>query len=196
MTLDVEEQLTDVEVRLGETLCAFAVFKILNERADKESDASLNAKIQVHGQFWQATLVGQQTVHILGIGALVDKRPDVASLVSVLKLVRSKLPDDIATDIESRLTAMKTKYSDYRHKLFGHTAIDRRAIIDKFNAEEFTLEEHAADLADLEYVFKLLFQASRGSPLPTVASAKKMHFPYRQSVERTEADTHALLTAL
>jgi hypothetical protein len=52
MTTDVEEQLKDVEVRLGETLCAFAVFKVLNERGDKESDATLSAKIQNHSQFW------------------------------------------------------------------------------------------------------------------------------------------------
>jgi hypothetical protein len=120
----------------------------------------------------------------------------VASLASVFRAIGSKLPTDVAADIESRLSVLKARYSRYRHKLFGHTAVDRRAIVDEYNAEKFTFGEQGADLVELEYVFKVLFEAYCGRSLPTFESAKKMIFPYKQHMERTEADTNALLTGL
>jgi len=130
----IEEQFTDIKNRLGETVCAFEVFRVLNEMCDKDVDPELNKKIQKHGMFWQAVLVGQHTVYIMGIGALLDARSDVASLYSVLKLLRKKIPAEVFRDINERLTRIGGRYLIYRHKIFGHNDLYRRDVIAQFNA--------------------------------------------------------------
>ncbi|MBU2805781.1 hypothetical protein HF668_11630 [Acidithiobacillus ferridurans] len=86
------EMLGIVQWRLTETLSAFAVLRMVNERANESVNADLHAKINARRGFWRTVQVALHTTVVIGIFALVDRKTDSATLQSVLERLGNKVP--------------------------------------------------------------------------------------------------------
>ena len=197
MPSTLEAQLENVQTRLGETLEVFAISYAINEHCDATVDAAANKAINRLGGFWQASLLSYQTTLFMGINAILDKESsDSATLYSALREIESRAVGILPANLESTLDAIRNKYKKLRHKLFGHNDKKRQKFVDEFNASGFTWPSLEADLQQLEYVFKVLFEAMRGRPIPSVEDAQTMQFPYAAYVTRAKKDTLTLIGEL
>lgn len=195
MPKNIEDHLLTIETRLGETLEAFVVARQINEACNKETSPALNAAINRRGGFWQAVLVSLQTTQFVGINALLDRNSnDSATLYLVAnELERTNPAGVLPPTLIADLDVIRDRYKKYRHKLFGHNDKDRDNVINNFNNAGFTWQSLSQDLFELEYAFKVLFEAMRGRPIPSKERAKEIQFPYNVSVERAAKDTAAIL---
>jgi hypothetical protein len=208
MSNSVEDQRQVVQVRLEETLVAFQIGRLINERADQTVNPDLNVKIQERGGFWQATLLSHQSVLFTGLDALLDdKRNDVATLYSYAKAVDGLADTTVPFDLLSNLPAIRNKYKTYRHKLFAHTDFDRPEFAKQFDGEGFTFQTLGDDLTELEYVYKALsylathaqmISTARDAQWKVVTRAKvgRLNFPYEAYVAKVIDDTERLLSDL
>lgn len=198
----IESQLQTVQMRLSEALQSAVISRLINERGDAEVDGTLNAAIQARGGFWYATLVAHQTTLFISISALLDKGRDVASLYSILAAIETEIPDRISEEfrgtlrpLRPELDAIGNKYNKLRHKLFGHTDLERGKFMAQFDAAGFTHLSIAKDLEQLEYVFKVLFAVGSGHD-HVPQRGEILHYPYSMHVAAVQRDTDALLNDL
>lgn len=193
----LEDQLDTIQTRLGETLEVFAIANAINERADPSVDPDLNKAINRLGGFWQASLLAYQTTLFMGINAILDKENgDSATLYSAMRALTATTPGILPVDLEQKLDTIRNRYKKLRHKLFGHNDMERQKYVDEFNASGFTWPSLESDLRELEYIFKILFEAVRGRAIPSVQDAPRLKFPYQAHVERAQRDIATLLGEL
>lgn len=193
----LEQQLQVVEPRLSETLESFEVSRKINELCDRTANPALANVIDSHAGFWQATLAAHQAAMLMGINALLDEHStDSATLYSVYREIDALRPGVLPPDLKATLDKVRTKYKKFRHKLFGHNDLKRDRVVKQFNDAGFTWVSLAADLNELDFTFKVLFEAVSGRPIPTRADAERILFPYSEAVKRAAADTERLLMSL
>jgi len=194
---ELEEQIFKaIGPRLGETLSAFEALSTINRVANPDDGPDIFERvINKYPRFWETVLLGEQSTVIVGIGALCDKRKDVASIQSLLDDLSPQMDAALAADLAMRLDKVRDKYVRYRHKLFGHTDKDSQGWAAKFDNAGFNFEDMRSDLDELSYVFKVLFEQVSGRKLPTFDEAKQMHFPYEDRAKGAREQTEALLRA-
>jgi hypothetical protein len=188
----IRELLETVEWRLEETIAAFTVTRAINERCMNDVSLNLKERINSRSGFWKPVTVGLQTTVFLGICAILDKNSDdSATLYLILKKLKNTRPElpTIPANLEIDLDVIRTRYSRFRHKLFGHNDINREVIANIFDEAGFTWDSIASDLAELEYIFKVLWHLESGNNIPDRPSAEKMIYPYRMFVAKSQIDT-------
>jgi hypothetical protein len=186
-------------MRLSEALQSAVISQLIHERGDAEVDGTLNAAIQRRGGFWYATLLAHQTTLFICISALLDNSKNVASFYSILAAIEAEIPDEIPEEfrdtLRPSLDAIGNRYNRLRHKLFGHTDLERKKFMAQFDAAGFTHLSIANDLEELEYVFKVLFAIGSGHE-HVPQRGEILHYPYSMHVAAVQRDTDALLNDL
>lgn len=189
----INDLLETVGIRLGETLEAFAAIKTISVYC-RDKPALIDYFNE--NMFWRNVYAAFQIAVFTGIYSLVDKRKDCATLCLVgeefNKATPGRIPDQFLID----LIDVRDRYGKYRHKVFAHTDVGRANLADAFDAEGFTWESISADLAKLEYAFKVLGQVMEGKPITTPEETSRMLNIYTLAAGKVADDTQKLLKAL
>ncbi|RUR68694.1 hypothetical protein EJP67_16655 [Variovorax guangxiensis] len=193
MSISLLDQLETVSARLEETLSAFQIAKVVNEEANAEANAALNAAINQRSLFWTTVMNSAQSTYFIGMFALLDTDKDSASLYSLIQEIEKTNPNSIPADLKPSLATIKTRYKQFRHKLFGHNDKNREAFAQRLNAAGFTWTSIAADMGTLDHAFKVLHELAKGRQVPAPADSQKMRFAYNLAVEGVVEHTRALL---
>lgn len=189
-------QLRLVEDRLAETWEALTVQRVLNERANMDNSPQLNAAIKKHSGFWRVVNLSLQSSIFIGLFALLDKRPSNASMYSILKHAKQQRPDPSLNTFDADLDALLSKYSKYRHKIFGHNDQKRNDVIAQFNAEGFTWESLENDIVRIDHIWKTIWLLHRGDAAPTEKRSKAFHFPHNSSRRSVSEHTEEFLKTI
>lgn len=189
-------QLRLVEDRLSETWEALVVQRVINERANKEGNPQLNAIINKHPGFWRVVNFSLQSGIFVGLFALLDKGPSSASMYSILKHAKQQHPDPSLNSLEATLDALRSKYSKYRHKIFGHNDQKRNDVIAQFNEEGFTWESLESDIEGIDHIWKTIWLLHRGDAAPSEERSKAFQFPHNSSRRSVGEHTDAFLKAM
>lgn len=193
----VDEELEQVESRLSESWEALSIQRTINEMADKQVSVALNERLNLHSGFWRTTNISIQTTIFTGIFALLNEHSsDSATFYSVLKHTSLTKSHAALNGMKGRLDGIKTKYTRYRHKLFGHNDKNRQDWANRFNAAGFTWTELEKDFGYLDYAFKVLWQLNRGDTPIDEANAQNLLFPYDQSRHAVIRQTEEFLRGL
>ena len=190
----LEDDLGNIQLRLGEVWQTFAVERALNELANEQADPELYAAVCKCGAFWQTASVALQTSMLIGIFALLDRDdPDGATLYSIVREIRKTNSTPTFVGVEARLDQIRDRYKKYRHKLFGHNDKERLEFAKKFDVAGFTWEQFGKDFLFLDYVWKAVKLASEGIPIPCEGDAPGLHFAHNHAVDQAIAHTKKLL---
>jgi hypothetical protein len=192
--LNAKAVLTIVDSRMYETLQAFEVLCLLNERLESKA---LNDSVNASLGFWQPVTVGLQTTLILGVFALLDKKNSESATVYALRDELRAVGNSAAdADFWSDVDAIRKRYERARHKIFGHNDLCRDDEVFNFASMGLTWRIVQDDLATLRRTVKALYALFAGKALPTRADLDaSLHEP-DLGVIRTRRDTAAVLDRL
>lgn len=192
-SVDIDTLLKTVEIRLGETLDSFGVFKEINKLANKETNHALYDIIVSRGGFWEVVLLALQHTLFVGIYALVDKRQDSATLCSIASELNKIHSNAVPKEILHELKIIHDRYKDFRHKLFAHTDQQRDVFVSQFKLANFTWDSLSSDLATLQYSYTMLRHAFHGKAIPTRDEAELLSYVFSYSHKRVVEHTKELL---
>ena len=194
MTEQLRHELETVGLRLSDTWEALVVEMRINELGS--STPGLQDALDKHGHFWHATLMALQTAWFTGVFSLLDKDESSATLYGTLKEIRKSNNDPVFAAMEPRLDAVRDRYKNFRHKLFGHNDKHRQTFIELFDQEGFTWRQCGEDMLLLDYVWKAIWFANEGELIPTEDEARERCFPHNTWVLNVVTHTDALLYKL
>ena len=182
-----------VHGRLGECYAAFMLFKEIEELRQKIpvlTDPNLR-----YGEFWREVHFCALSKVMIDIGALVDEMDNSASLPSLYRLC-VRLRKTHCIDAKSRIDSVRKTWGRYRSKLVAHTHDNRKALIEEFRSQGFTVEKIRSEIDKLSNVFIVLHAVLSGVEVPAFEDAICLEAGFVITGERVRQDTKAFLDAV
>lgn len=193
---ELTRKLQLVEDRLSETWEALSVQRVINEHANKGKNPRLNVVINIHPGFWRVINFSLQSSIIIGLFALLDIGPKRVSMYSILSHAEHRYPGPSLEGFRGNLNVYRARYKTYRHNIFAHNNVQRRAVIETFNREGFTWSGLESDLADIDHIWKTIWFLHCRSAPPTREQSRLAQFPHNTSRAGVTEHTLSFLTML